>query len=105
MFREAFSENSKMSNYKNILSKEFAIYALIIFILTINAFQFIEIQNLKRKISTNRVQIIKLKRELKNLEYSSSENQDEIEDLKNRVDDLESEISDIPSPQYLHWQP
>lgn len=94
-----------MTNYKNILSKEFAIYAILIFILTINAFQFIEIHNLKRKISTNKAQIIKLKRELKSLEYSSSENQDEIEDLKNRVDDLESEISDIPAPQNFYWQP
>lgn len=94
-----------MTNYKNILSKEYAIYALIIFILLINTFQFIEIQNLKRKISTNRAQINKLKRELKSLEYSSSENQDEIDDLKNRVDDLESEISDIPATQNFYWQP
>lgn len=81
-----------MINYYKIKLRNVIVGSTILMLIILSCMNFVEIQFLKKKLSSNRIQINWVKRQIISIRSTNYDNESEIQDLLSRIDDLEGQI-------------
>ena len=81
-----------MIKYNKIKLGNTIVGSTIFILIILSCMNFVEIQFLKKKLSSNRIQINRIKRQIISIRSTNYDNESEIQDLLSRIDDLEGQI-------------